>query len=167
MNMRDLVPWSRNERGRALASGTEPESPFLTLHREMNRLFDDAFRGFGASDLVRGARDWPSLEVEERDREYRVTAELPGMEERDVEVTYRDGLLSIRGEKRSETEDRSRAVSERWYGRFERQLALRDVDESGAQASFRNGVLTVLLPKAEGADSGVKRIPINAQGKAH
>jgi HSP20 family protein len=167
MNVRDLVPWGRQDRERALAStASESASPFLTLHREMNRLFDDVFRGFEAPALF-GREAWPSLEVEDLDREYRVTAELPGLDERDIEVTMADGELCIRGEKRAETENRGRGFSERWYGRFERRLVLRDVDESRVQAKFHNGLLTLTLPKAEGAAGRVKRIPINGPRTAH
>ena len=165
MNVRDLVPWTRaNDRGRNLPASQESSAnPLLTLHREMNRLFDDVFRGFDTPGLWGGNIAWPQLEVQEADSEYRVTVELPGLEEKDVEVLFEDGVLILRGEKRAETEDRSRAFSERVYGRFERRLALGDIDENRVQARFRNGILTVTAPKSEQSRSRVKRIAINAQ----
>ncbi|HTK33998.1 MAG TPA: Hsp20/alpha crystallin family protein [Caulobacteraceae bacterium] len=169
MNVRDLVPWTRsNDRDRTLPAAQEAAtSPLFALHREMNRLFDDVFRGFDAPTPWSGRGVWPQLEVEDTDSEYRVTAELPGLEEKDVEVLFEDGALILRGEKRAQTEDRSRAFSERVYGRFERRLTLGDIDEDRIQARFRNGVLTVTAPKSEQSRSRVKRIPINAGATSH
>ena len=115
MNVRDLIPWSRN-------------------HREVSR-------GFGSPQLWGGRNEWPTTNVEETNKEYRVTAELPGIEERDVEVRLQDGVLTLRGEKKVESESRNRAFNERFYGRFERQLSFdRAVDDDGVNASFHNGV---------------------------
>ena len=171
MNVRDLVPWSRGERERSPATRSDSLSPVMSLHREMNRLFDDVFRGFDDPRLLGGRSGWPSVDVEETDKEYRVTAELPGLEERDVEVLLQDGLLTVRGEKKLESENRNRTYSERFYGRFERQITLdRDVDEGAVNATFKNGVLTVTVPKSARAVERSKRIPINAgktEGKSH
>jgi HSP20 family protein len=143
----------------------------MNLHREMNRLFDDVFRGFDDSRFF-GSHGWPSLDVEETDKDYRVTTELPGLDERDVEVLLQDGLLTVRGEKKIESENRHRTHRERFYGRFERQISLdRDVDENAVSATFKNGVLTVTVPKSAQAVERTKRIPINAgsksEGKSH
>jgi HSP20 family protein len=77
--MRDLIPWGRS---RAPARQSEPHqeaafSPFFTLRHEMDRLFDDAFRGFGLSGFAQGGLNWPQVEVVDRDKEVRVAAELP------------------------------------------------------------------------------------------
>ena len=85
MNVRDLVPWARGDRERSPTTRSDSISPVVSLHREMNRLFDDVFRGFDDSRLFAGPSGWPSIDVEETEKEYRVTAELPGLEERDVE----------------------------------------------------------------------------------
>ena len=171
MNVRDLVPWALGDRERSPATRSDSISPVVSLHREMNRLFDDVFRGFDDSRFWGGRSAWPSVDVEETEREYRVTAELPGLEERDVEVLLQDGLLTVRGEKKSESESRNRSYSERFYGRFERQITLdRDVDDSAVKATFKNGVLTVTVPKSEHSSERSKRIPINAgttEGKSH
>lgn len=167
MNVRDLVPWSRGDRERSPATRSDSLSPVMNLHREMNRLFDDMFRGFDDPRLFVGRSGWPSLDVEETDKEYRVTAELPGLEERDVEVLLHDGLLTVRGEKRIESENRNRTHTERFYGHFERQISLdRDVDENRVSATFNNGVLTVTVPKSAKAVERTKRIPINADSKS-
>ena len=167
MNVRDLIPWSRP--GREVSRGVRPESesPVVSLHREVNRLFDEAFRGFGSPQLWGGSSSWPTMDVEETDKEYRVSAELPGMEERDVEVLLQDGILTLRGEKKVESESRNRAINERFYGRFERQLSFdRAVDDNGVNARFRNGVLTVTVPKTAQVVERTKRIPINVESES-
>ncbi len=161
MNMRDLIPWGRQ-------SSTAPmpyqgqDNPILGFRREVDRLFDDLFRGSLPSlGLGRSFAAWPNVELSESDREIRITAEVPGMNEKDVELLMEDGVLTIRGEKKSETEDKDRGYSERYYGRFERRVALpSSVDEQDANAEFRDGVLTVTLPKSAEAERG-RRIPIN------
>jgi HSP20 family protein len=166
MNMRDLIPWGRNAQPTP-SPYREEGDPFLTLHREMNRLFDDVFRGFdiapfGSFGGMGRMAGWPSVEVSETDKDIRVSAELPGLEEKDVEVLMSDGVLTIRGEKRSEVEDKSRAFSERTYGRFERRIPLGwEVEEDKVNASFRNGVLTVTMPKSAKAAAKARRIAIN------
>lgn len=164
MAMKDLIPWTR---GRDLAARRN-DDPFLTLHREMNRLFDDVFRGFDRLPLAglserTFAGGWPSIELSETDKELKVTAELPGLEEKDVEVGLRDGVLSIAGEKRTETEDKERLFSERFYGRFERRIPVEGIDEERVGATFKNGVLTVTLPKSRQEQSRGKRIAINSR----
>ncbi|OMI13118.1 heat-shock protein [Bradyrhizobium brasilense] len=133
----------------------------------MNRLFDDAFRGFGSfgrvnTPLMEGQFNWPRLELNETDKEVTVSAELPGLNEKDVRVEITNGVLSIRGERKAERSDDSKFVSERYYGAFERQIPLNGVEEDKAKADFKNGVLTVTLPMSEQSKSNVKRIAINS-----
>ena len=105
----------------------------------------------------------PTSRFSETDKEIRVTAEAPGLDEKDIEVLLDDGVLTLRGEKKSETEDKDRQFSERHYGRFERRFGLgREVDEDNVAATFKNGVLTVTLPKTEKAQANAKRIAINS-----
>jgi HSP20 family protein len=163
--MRDLIPGGRS---RAPARDEDRSydasiSPFFTLRREMDRLFDDAFRGFGLSAFGSGnGFGWPHVEVIDRDKEVHITAELPGLEEKDVELRVEDNMLVLRGEKRTEFDGNERHYSERYYGRFERHIALpAEVDEERANATFRNGVLNVTLPKTEQARQQTKRIPIS------
>ena len=171
MSVRDLIPWgSRSDDNQTPSVYRDNEqNPFLSLHREMNRLFDDAFRGlpaFGQSTSLGAA--WPNVEISETDNELKVTAEIAGMDQKDIEVLLDDGVLTLRGEKRSETEDKNRQFSERYYGRFERRIPLRyEVEQDKVQASFKNGVLTVTLPKTANAQSRVKRIAINGQEQMH
>jgi HSP20 family protein len=167
MNMRDLIPWGRNQQTTP-SRYREEGDPFMTLHREMNRLFDDVFRTFdmppfGSLSGVGRMSAWPSVEVSESDKDVRISVELPGLEDKDVEVLMGDGVLTIRGEKKSEIENKERAFSERTYGRFERRIPLAwEVDEDKIEASFRNGVLTVTMPRSAHASSPVKRIAVNS-----
>jgi HSP20 family protein len=138
----DLVPWGRN-RSMVAPRFSDEGSPFLALHREMNRMFDDFARGFGLDMPARSGMmgNWPHLEVGETEKEVRVTAELPGLNEKDVEVSLSDGMLTIKGEKKSESDNAW--YSERWHGRFQRALPFgSDVDPDKVSAAFRNGVLT-------------------------
>ncbi len=171
MAVRDLIPWGRNRTPVPSTMQSDEVSPFLTLHREMNRLFDDVFNRFDSGmPSVFGrlpgwsSGSWPSLEVNASDNEIRVSAELPGMDEKDIELLVDQDVLTIRGEKKSETEDKGRHFSERYYGRFERSIALPfEVEEDKAEASFKNGVLTVTLPKSAKAQDTAKRIAINGR----
>lgn len=166
MAIRDLIPWSRS---RDVSVRRDDEThPFVTFHREMNRLFDDAFRGFGMPSLgsnrsFDSAPGWPRIEVDEDDREVKVTAELPGLEEKDIEVEVANGILRIMGERKTETNDRDRLFSERYYGRFERRIPVDDIEEDRVNASFKNGLLTVTMPKSARARERVKRIQINGK----
>src|SRR5919107_1211227 len=161
MALRDLISWGRDQPS-VPSQRREEVSPFLTLHREMNRLFDDVFNTFGNTpSLLGGMPAWPSVEVVQSDQDIRVSAELPGLDEKDVEVLVDNDVLTLRGEKRAETQDQERRFSERYYGRFERVIPLPfAVEEDKAEASFHNGVLTVTLPKSAKAEDKAKRIAI-------
>jgi HSP20 family protein len=168
MSVRDLIPWGRTSSQAPTFYRGDDRSPFLSLHREMNRLFDDVFRSFDSRLPAFGSAssfgaNWPSVEISETDKEIKVMAEIPGLDEKDVEVLLQDGVLTLRGEKRSETEDREKQFSERIYGRFERRIPLGvEVMEDKANAGFKNGLLTVTLPKSEKAQSQVTRIAIKS-----
>ena len=165
MNMRSLIPWGRNgNQAPTTLFADEQTSPFLALHREVNRLFDDAFRTFDAPAPFGRLPSWPSVEISETEKEIRVSAEMPGLDEKDIEVLLADGVLTIRGEKKSETADKERQFSERFYGCFERQIPLgTEVEADKVAASFKNGVLTVTLPKSANAQAKTRRIAINGR----
>jgi len=169
MAMRDLVPWRRQENMAPATYQERERSPFTQLRREMDRLFDDFFRTpmLGGSGLGGAGPGWPSLEVKESEDQVTITAELPGMNEKDIELTLQDGMLTLKGEKKSEHQDKDRGWSERFYGRFERSIALPlGADDEHCEADFRDGVLTVRLPKAQAADQG-RRIPIGSPPTQH
>jgi HSP20 family protein len=169
MSVRDLIPWRRGNDQTPAVFRDEERNPFLSLHREMNRLFDNAFRDLDSSWPSLGsafsgsASAWPSVEISETDKQWKVCAEVPGLEEKDIEVLLDDGTLTLRGEKRSEVDDKERQFSERYYGRFERRIPLAaDVEPDKAEARFKNGLLTVTLPKDAKAVSRAKRIAIKS-----
>lgn len=161
MAFSDLTPWA--SRPQALSPRSREEAdPFQVLGREMNRLFDSFSRGFGFPAAARGGQwsgTWPRVEVSETDAEVKVVAELPGLEEKDVELTLRDGVLTIKGEKVSQS--KGALYSERWHGQFQRSIQVGPaVDPDKVGAGFKNGVLSVTLVKRPEAQAQVKRIPI-------
>src|SRR5258707_4005726 len=164
MNVKSLIPWGRSHA--PVPYRNEDATPLLALHREVNRLFDDLWRGFDTPLASIGAfAPWPSLDVAETEDAFRVTAELPGLEEKDVEVMLNDDVLTISGEKKLESSGKeSVSRSERFHGQFERRLDLGAlIDRDKVTAAFSNGVLTITLPKAEEAKARVKRIAINGK----
>jgi HSP20 family protein len=167
------MPWGRGSHQTPSVYRDDEQNPFLSLHRQMNRLFDDVFRDLDRRMPMSGqsasfGAGWPNVEISETDNELQVIAEIPGLEEKDIEVLLDNGVLTLRGEKRAETEDKNRHFSERYYGRFERRIPIPyEVDEDKVSASFKNGVLTVTIPKSAQAQSRVKRIAINEQGQVH
>jgi HSP20 family protein len=167
MSIRDMVP--RVGRRRPPATG-RADSDLFAFHRGINRLFDDFFQDFGLgpawTDREGGSGGFvPAVNMSETDKELRIAAELPGMDEADVNVELDEDAVTIRGEKRSEHED----SRENWYcveqtqGRFERVVPLPlDVDTDKAKATFKKGVLTITLPKRPDVESKRKRIAITA-----
>ena len=143
--------------------------PFLTLHREMNRLFDDALRGSPAVAGSQGAQSSllaPHMDVSETDKEIRIQAELPGVNENDVDVSLNEDVLTIRAEKKQERKEEREGVhvSERSFGTFQRSLRLPfQVDAEQVQARFENGVLHVSLPKTAPQERS-RKIQVQAGG---
>jgi HSP20 family protein len=160
------MPWGR---GGSQLTERGPVDLFSELHREMDRLFEDAWRGFG--DLgapaggVGGHRLQPRIDVAETDKDVEVTAELPGLDEKDVEVTFADGVLTIRGEKKSERKEEGKGfyLAERSFGSIHRSIQLpQGIDAEKVSAEFSKGVLTVKAPKLPEVQSNVKKIAIKA-----
>lgn len=159
MALTDLVPWGRNHPANP-QQFVEGGDSFLALHREMNRMLDNFARSFGMS-MPAQFGTWPHIEVSETDKEVKVVAELPGLEEKDVDVSLHEGLLTLKGEKKAESGD-GKLYTERWHGQFQRSLQVGpDVDPDKVNAAFKNGVLTVTLAKRPDAQQRVKRIPIS------
>lgn len=163
MANRMLTPWS-GRRGLSPMGG----DPFGGFRREMDRLFDDFFspqelRSFAPAV---GGGGWPSVDVEESDESFIVTAEIAGMEQKDIELNLRDNVLTISGEKVEEHKDekRGRAWAECFYGQFRRTIPFdTEVDAEKVEAGFKNGVLTVTLPKSRKAQAEARRIEIKGQ----
>lgn len=148
--------------------------PFTNLRREFDRLFDDfelgswrlpSARLFDVEPFWRG-EGWskvPAVDVTDTEKSYEMTAELPGMDERNVEVKFANGVLTIKGEKKEEKEEKKKDyhLSERRYGSFQRSFTVPDgVDTDKIEANFKNGVLTVSLPKTPEAQKQEKHIAI-------
>ncbi|HVX80677.1 MAG: Hsp20/alpha crystallin family protein [Devosia sp.] len=150
-------------------------APFDHLRREIDRLFDNF--GFGTRppltslfdvNLQWPSADWaipPATDVAEKDNEYEITAELPGLAEKDIELKLANGVLTLRGEKKAEKEERKKDyyLSERRYGSFMRSFQIpEDVDADKIAATFAKGVLTIRLPKSAQAQQNVKKIDVKA-----
>lgn len=157
MAFRSLLPVSRD---RSIAN------PFTSLQREVDRLFEDFTRGFPSLAPFSGGNGGlltPSVDVSETDKEIEITAELPGLEEKDVQINVADNLLTIRGEKSAEKEekDKNYRLVERSYGSFERTLELpAGVDADAIKASLAKGVLKVTVPKPVPAQA--KKVEVKA-----
>jgi len=139
--------------------------PFLDLHREMNRLFDDTLRGMGSSPSSPGAMlGMPRIDVHEAGENLEITAELPGVKQDDVDVQLDGDMLTISGEKRQEHEDKRAHVVERSYGSFSRSVQLPfQPSPDQVNADFENGVLKISLPR-QGSQERSRRIQIG-QGR--
>ncbi|MFM1815590.1 MAG: hypothetical protein RLZ98_2285 [Pseudomonadota bacterium] len=144
------------------------QDPFTAMRSEMDRLFDSFMsRGIGGLPGIGGpGRErtmMPSVDVRESDGKIIVEAELPGLEEKDVDVTLRDGVLRIRGEKKSEREEKKDDyhLTERSYGRYERAFRLPEgIDEDKIAAELKNGVLHITVPKKPEAVRSERKISI-------
>lgn len=164
MAFTDLIPWKRGSRDLAR---TSPDNVFSALQREMNALFDEFFNTWANVPMpsTRFAFS-PSITVQESAKEYRVTAELPGLTEKDIKVELTANALTISGEKKEEREEKhgTTVYSERSYGSFYRSIPLPEaVDRNKVKAQFKNGVLTVTLPKSAQAKAAHKQIPVKAE----
>lgn len=163
MDFRSLVPfqWSG---GRAPA---RHEDPFAALHREMDRLFDDFHRRAPAPAWFgRGEGVDLKLDVAETDKAIKVTAELPGVEEKDIDVTLTGDVITIKGEKKFEQERKedNYHLVERSYGSFQRSLRLPfAAGDKDVGADFKNGVLTITVAKPTEAQTSAKKIDVKAK----
>jgi HSP20 family protein len=166
----------------ASAPGGGSGSPWYSLpalRDEVDRLFDDFFTGWPRpairrrrmeSDPWRGFQGmfeatFPTADVVEGEKDYKITAELPGMSEKELEIALAGDVLTLKGEKKEEHEEKgkNRYVSERRYGSFQRSFALPDdADPEKIQAAFKNGVLTVTLPKRPEAQAKRRTIEVKA-----
>lgn len=151
--------------------------PIEHLRQEIDRLFEDFHRGLWRSPFQRTLFDiepswrrgliWgtaPAVDFVEKDKEYEVAAELPGMDESNIELNFADGVLTIKGEKKEEKEEKKKDIylSERRYGSFQRSLRVPEgVDADKIVASFKKGVLVVTLPKTPEAQKKAKKIAIS------
>ncbi len=164
----NILPLKR--RGDKLAIRRENESPMMAIQNEMNRLFDNFFADpfdlapFSARRLA--AEFSPRVNVSETDNAVQVTAELPGMEEKDIQISLERDVLLISGEKKSESEESGKNFHrvERSYGAFQRAIPLvSEVQEEKVDATFKNGILTITLPKPASSVKAAKKISIKSE----
>jgi len=150
--------------------------PFGSLKREIDKLFEDFGLGawrhpfgrstfeiepFWRSELSLGKE--PAVDIVEKDKSYEITAELPGMDASNIDVKFSDGMLTIKGEKSEEKEEKKKDyyLSERRFGSFSRAFRVpNNADAEKIEANFKNGVLKVTLPKLAGAQNNEKKISI-------
>jgi HSP20 family protein len=164
---------------KAAPSESRPRRPLESLRQEIDRLFDDfgigtwrspfrsSFFDMGPFRRAKAAfSGMPAVDVAETEKGYKVVAELPGMDEKNIEVKITNGMLTIKGEKQEDKEEEKQDyyVRERSFGSFERTLPVPDgVDLDKVDASFKNGVLTVALPKTAEAQKAEKKIAVRTE----
>ena len=149
------------------------EQPFMELRKATDRLFEDFFRSFrwplaekrSPWGLTTGVfvSDWPRVDMDETDEEIRITAELPGVDRDNIDISVSDDRITIRGEKKEQEEKKGKDyyTLERSYGSFQRSFYLPcEVESDSVDASFKDGVLTVKLPKSAAARERIKKIPV-------
>jgi HSP20 family protein len=164
VDFKALVPW-RSNKSQLPATREDFFDPFVTFRREMDRMFDDFFGG-GA---LRATGSWqgitPAVDIDETDKEMVVTAELPGVSENDVEVSLVGDMLTIKGEKKSEHEEKNgdSYYMERRFGSFSRSVRLPfEVGDEKVDAKFKDGVLTIRLPKPVELRRAARRIEVKS-----
>jgi HSP20 family protein len=185
MDLKKLAPWNwfRKEQEQELQSKPFPAAkqdlpaihahPIAQLHNEIDRLFESAFRGFGfpSSRLDKDffsrvqSSEWlkPTLDLGATDTEYTISVELPGVEAHEVKLELVNDTLKVSGEKRQEKEERDKGFYriERSYGSFQRMLSLpEDADQENIKAVFKNGVMTITVPRKSLPRSEVKHIEV-------
>ena len=171
-----LTPWNwfkkeeeQSQPVRRQNGSSSIDHPLGQLQRDIDKLFDQVFHGFPGSAFGKDHRGTgggvilPQVDIGEISKQYTITVEVPGVQEKDIEMTLADGTLMIRGEKRSEHEEKEKHYHrvERSYGSFQRLLSLpADADENTVHATFKNGVLTITIAKDPQAKSPVRKIAI-------
>jgi len=168
MTIRNLT--TRNKEKQVLPSRREEEHPFITLQKRMNELFDSFFHGFDMespdkTDIWRGDFS-PHIDIKEGEKDIEIIAELPGMDENDLEVLLESDILTIKGEKKEKKEEKEKNYwhMERRYGAFYRTIPLPEAIETDeVQATFKKGVLHITLPKMRKAMPAGRKIEINTE----
>ncbi|MFO7298231.1 MAG: Hsp20/alpha crystallin family protein [Pseudomonadota bacterium] len=136
----------------------------FSLRREVDRIFDEFFNAFGSFGQT-GLSLRPAVDIAEDDKELVISAEIPGLDEKDLEVSLAGDLLTIKGEKKAEHEERNGGAYyvERRYGSFSRSVRLPfQVDDQNVEAKYDKGVLTIRIPKPIEMQKAVRRIPIKS-----
>ncbi len=173
--MKSIFPWRKHSTNIPVKR-SEALNPFEALRREMNELFESFFKEFDRgwnmpmpfrASLAPAFGDIiPSIDVAETEKEIQITSELPGIDEKDVEVFLDEGVLTIRGEKKKEHDEKGKnyRITERSFGSFERSIPLpAGIDTEHIKANFKKGVLTITIPKTETSAANRKKINISGE----
>lgn len=170
----NLIPWNWGKKNLPVkkeSNSPSDDSPYFSLQQDMNRVFETFFRTFETSmitpfsDAAAGVFQ-PRVEVKESANDVRVSVELPGIDEKDLDVSVSDDYLTINGEKREEKQDNTSGYyrMERTYGSFHRSIPFPcEIDRDKAEATFKRGVLTVILPKTANSQRQIKKIAIKKE----
>ncbi|MGD9504667.1 MAG: Hsp20/alpha crystallin family protein [Syntrophobacteraceae bacterium] len=182
MELKKLAPWNwfhKEEERQPSAlpvqrqGATQPYNPVARFHDEIDRMFESFFRGFGFPSVGGGeggplaaAGAWlkPTVDVAAGEKEYTISVELPGVDEKDVQLELSEDTLIVKGEKKQEKEEKDKGFyrMERSYGSFQRVLSLPDdADREGVSAAYKNGVLKVTIPRKAEPKKEAKQIAIN------
>jgi HSP20 family protein len=186
MDFKKLVPWNWFKHEEEASGSTIPvqhagqtkpqiqlSGPVDQLHQEMDQLFNNFFQGFGVSPYTTGSLFpnsltngflKPTVDIGASEKEYAISIEVPGVEQKDITLEITNNILTIRGEKKQEKEEKEKDYyrMERSYGSFQRVLALPDdANQEEIKATFKNGVLTITMPRKTIAHTDVKQIEIN------
>lgn len=167
MAIRDLIPTRKSEKSVPVRRD-EWANPFMSLQKEINRMFDSFFDDFTPARWFGGGRDTylPSIDVKETDKEVKIVAELPGMEANDVDISLSENVLTIRGEKKEEKEEKDGNYYHREcsFGRFHREIPLpAEVKQDNVNAEFKQGVLKIRIPKKPEAERKAKKIDVKVK----
>ncbi len=168
MTIRNLMPF-----GKTSVPVTRGATPVSAFQNEMNRLFEDFFgmtdmpNLFDRSEMAaRGAFDFaPAIDVQETDKSYKIVADVPGIDAKDVSVTVADGYVTIKGEKKTDSKDEAQGYfrQERSYGSFQRVVPMPDTANlDKADAKVKDGVLTIEVPKKAEAQTTQRKIDIKS-----
>lgn len=170
MDLKSLIPFGTRPSGLA-RSGVD--DPFLNLRREMDRMFESFTRDWPFPTALGGEQGGflsPRVNVAETETGLELTAELPGVDEKDIDIDLTDGVLTLKAEQRSEREEKDEKkryhLVERSYGTFMRRFALPfEPDEDKVEASFDKGILRIAVPRSADADKQGRKIAVKASGQ--
>ena len=158
---------SRTRNAKNITGRREEEYPAVTFLQEMNRMMENFFQGFGlASQQERSGAFTPSIDVIDTGEGVKIIAELPGIEQNDIDVSITKEMLTIKGEKKAEKEEKGKGFyrMERSYGSFSRTISIpAEVDPNKAEATFKKGILSIDLPKTEKVLRDAKKISIKSE----
>jgi HSP20 family protein len=166
VDLKALVPW-RDKSQTPAPRGDDLHDPFLSFRRDVDRMFDDFFGGYGCRAVGSPFGSWvtptPSLDLTENEKEFVVTAEIPGLDDKDFEVNVSGDVLTLKGDKKAEHEHRNGDAyyMERRFGSFSRSVRLPfEVQDEKVDARYEKGVLTIRVPKPADMQRQVRRIEV-------